>query len=138
MHYLSMTPLKLMEDNFKAIRGYLALDSQTLLPQQTIPSVDLLIWNCRGAGNKKFKRSMRDLVQIHKPNLVVLMETKVEFKAMGLFFNGMGFTTSTHVDPIGRGGGIWMIWNPNIVNVRVVEASSQQITITIFRQDYPD
>ncbi|KAI8018816.1 hypothetical protein LOK49_LG04G01174 [Camellia lanceoleosa] len=119
-----MTPLKSMEDNFKAIRGYLALDSQAPLPQQTILSMDLLIWNCSGAGNKKFKLSMRDLVQIHKPDLVILMETKVEFKAMGLFFNGIGFITSAHVDPIGRSGGIWMIWNANIANVRVVEASS--------------
>ncbi|KAI7994084.1 Puromycin-sensitive aminopeptidase [Camellia lanceoleosa] len=94
--------------------------------------------NPKGAGNKKFKWNMRELVQIHKPKLVVLMETKVQFKAMGLFFNGMGFTASAHVDPIGHSGGAWMIWNPNIVNVRVVEASFQLIIATISRQDYPD
>lgn len=99
-----MTPLKSIEDNLQAIRGYLALDSQGPLPQLDLLSMDLLIWNCRGAGNNKFKRNMRDLVQIHKPDLVVLMETKVEFKAMGLFFNGMGFTASAYVDPIGRSG----------------------------------
>ncbi|KAL7226194.1 hypothetical protein ACSBR1_021345 [Camellia fascicularis] len=57
---------------------------------------------------------------------------------MGMFFNCMGFTASSHVDPIDRSGGIWLLWNPNVVNVRVVEASSQQITATISRQDYPD
>ncbi|XP_028057277.1 uncharacterized protein LOC114261234 [Camellia sinensis] len=81
---------------------------------------------------------MRELVQIYKPQLVVLMETKVDFKTMGFFFNGMGFTASAHVDPIGRSGGIWMLWNPDIVNVRVVEASLQQITAIISRQDYPN
>ncbi|KAI8019705.1 hypothetical protein LOK49_LG04G01246 [Camellia lanceoleosa] len=83
--------------------------------------MDLLIWNCRGASNKRFKRNMRELVRIHKSDLLVLMETKVEFSAMGMFFNRMGFTTSAHVDPIGRSGGIWIVWNPNVVNVRVTE-----------------
>ncbi|XP_028117920.1 uncharacterized protein LOC114315507 [Camellia sinensis] len=92
----------------------------------------------RGAGNQRFKRTMRELVQIHKPELLILMETKVEFKSMGMFFNCMGFTAFAHVDPIGCSGGIWMIWNPNMVNVRVVEASSQLITTTISRQDFPD
>ncbi|KAL7262295.1 hypothetical protein ACSBR1_000638 [Camellia fascicularis] len=86
--------------------------------------MDMLIWNCRGAGNQRFKRTMRELVQIHKPELLILMETKVEFTSVGMFFNCMGFTASAHVDLIGRSEGIWMIWNPNVVNVRVVEASS--------------
>ncbi|KAL7237415.1 hypothetical protein ACSBR2_003663 [Camellia fascicularis] len=64
------------------------------------------------------------------------METKVEFTTMEMFFNCMGCTASAHVDPVGRSRGIWMLWNPIVVNVRVVEASSQQITATISRQDY--
>ncbi|KAL7222108.1 hypothetical protein ACSBR1_023926 [Camellia fascicularis] len=70
--------------------------------------------------------------------MLILMETKVEFNSMGMFFNRMGFTASSHVDPIGRSGGIWLVWNPILVNVRVTEASSQLITATISRQDYPD
>ncbi|KAF5934299.1 hypothetical protein HYC85_030470 [Camellia sinensis] len=94
-----------MAENHQAIRRYLELDIQNPLPNHDIPSMDLMIWNCRGAGNKKFKRTLRELVQIHKPALVVLMEPKVEFKAMGMYFNCMGFTASTHVDPIRRSGG---------------------------------
>ncbi|KAI7994851.1 hypothetical protein LOK49_LG11G00261 [Camellia lanceoleosa] len=77
-------------------------------------------------------------VDIHIPDLIVLLETKVEFSSMGIFFNEMGFTTSAHVDPIGRSGGISMIWNPSTVNVRVTEASSQLITTRISRQNYSD
>lgn len=138
MHYISMIPIKTLEENHKAIRGYLGIDSQEPLPDQEIPSMDLLIWNCRGASNHRFKRNLRELVQIHRPKLMVLLETKVEFKEMGMFLNCMGFTASSHVDPIGRSGGIWMLWNPNFVNVQVIEASSQQIIATISRQDYPD
>ncbi|KAI8011607.1 hypothetical protein LOK49_LG06G01259 [Camellia lanceoleosa] len=121
LHYVM---IKSMEDNHKAVRGYLALEDQSPIPNHTIPSMDMLIWNCRGVGNQRFKRTMRELVQIHKPELLILIETKVEFKSVGMFINCMGFTASAHMDPIGRSGGIWMIWNPNVVNVRVVEASS--------------
>ncbi|KAL7169819.1 hypothetical protein ACSBR2_034787 [Camellia fascicularis] len=57
---------------------------------------------------------------------------------MGMFFNQMGFTTSAHVDPIGRSGGIWMLWNLNSISVRVAEASSQLITAKIVTQKYPE
>ncbi|KAL7218425.1 hypothetical protein ACSBR2_011653 [Camellia fascicularis] len=126
-----------MDDNFKAVRSYLALKDQNPLPNQDIPAMDFLIWNCRGVGNKRFKRNMRELVQIHKQELF-FMETKVDFNSMGMFFNCMGFTASAHVDPTRRSGDIWMIWNPNVVNESVVEANSELITATISRQDFPD
>ncbi|KAI8012355.1 hypothetical protein LOK49_LG06G00895 [Camellia lanceoleosa] len=126
-----------MNDNFKAVRSYLALEDQNPLPNQDIPSMDFLIWNCRGVGNKRFKRNMRELVQIHKQDLFFI-ETKMDFNSMEMFFNCMGFTASAHVDPTGHSGDIWMIWNPNVVNVHVVEANSQLITTTISRQDFPD
>ncbi|KAI8032770.1 hypothetical protein LOK49_LG01G00012 [Camellia lanceoleosa] len=132
-HYVSVNPPLSMEVNHSRARGFLDFSAQTPLPQLTQSSMDLLIWNCRGAGNKRFKRNMRELVRIHKPNLLVLLETKVEFSAMGMFFNRMGFTTSAHVDPIGRSGGIWMVWNPTAVNVQVTEASSQLITARVSR-----
>ncbi|KAL7263170.1 hypothetical protein ACSBR1_001363 [Camellia fascicularis] len=70
--------------------------------------------------------------------MIILMETKVELNTMGMFFNNLGFTASTHIDPIGRSGGIWLLWNPSQANVRVLDASSQMITATISRQDYSD
>ncbi|KAI8020966.1 hypothetical protein LOK49_LG03G00982 [Camellia lanceoleosa] len=66
----------------------------------------LLIWNCKGAGNKAFNCTMKELEKNHKPSIIVLMETKVELSSMGSFFNNLGFTASSHVDPVGRSGGI--------------------------------
>ncbi|KAL7218868.1 hypothetical protein ACSBR2_012022 [Camellia fascicularis] len=115
-HYVSVTPPLSMKVNHSRARGFLDFSAQTPLPQLTQSSMDLLIWNYRGAGNKRFKRNMRELVRIHKPYLLVLLETKVEFSAMGMFFNRMGFTTSAHVDPIGRSGGIWMNYSDWILS----------------------
>ncbi|KAL7254135.1 hypothetical protein ACSBR1_008521 [Camellia fascicularis] len=100
--------------------------------------MDMLFWNCRGAGNNKFRISFKELVAMHKPDLIVLMETKVDLSSIGMFFNSLGYTASSHVDPIGKSEGIWMLWNTNNVNVRVSEANSQMILATISKQNYPD
>ncbi|KAL7190802.1 hypothetical protein ACSBR2_022978 [Camellia fascicularis] len=60
---------------------------------------------------------MRDLLRLHNPGILILMETKVTYSSMGNFFNNLGFTTSTIVDPIGRAGGIWVIWDSTQVTV---------------------
>ncbi|KAI8011954.1 hypothetical protein LOK49_LG06G01540 [Camellia lanceoleosa] len=134
---ISVVALNSMEDNLKKAKELLGIVDQMSPPNFNSSSMNLLIWNCKGAGNKNFKRNLLDLVQIHKLDLLVLMETKVELVSMGMFFNQMGFTTLAHVDSVGRSGGIWMLWNPSLVNVRVIEASSQLIIARIAKQDYP-
>lgn len=81
-------------------------DYVPLLSFPKFVSMKLLIWNCKGAGNKAFKHTMKELERNHKPSIIVLMETKVELSSMVLFFSKLGFIASSHVDPVGRSGGI--------------------------------
>lgn len=37
----------------------------------------VLCWNCRGAGSKSFLRNLRELLFIHKPDVVALLEPRV-------------------------------------------------------------
>ncbi|KAI7986949.1 hypothetical protein LOK49_LG14G01230 [Camellia lanceoleosa] len=122
-------------ENVKSILGLSEAENWPTIPMS---SMDLLIWNFKGVGNDRFWRNLRDLVQMHKPDMVILMETKVELNKMGMFFNNLGYIASTHLDPIVRSGGIWLLWNPNQVNVLVNEACSQMMTATISRQEYLD
>ncbi|KAI8031966.1 hypothetical protein LOK49_LG01G02988 [Camellia lanceoleosa] len=98
----------------------------------------MLVWNCRGAGNSVFKRNMRKLLKCHNPSIIVLMETKVQFSFMGLFFNNLGFTASTYVDPVGKCRGIWLLWDPFKVTVMALEANPQVIHTKIKRDHFPD
>lgn len=66
------------------------------------------------------------------------METKVAFSTMGNFFNKLGFTASTIVDPIGKSGGIWIVWNTSHVNVRASSVSSQAIYAIVHKEDYEE
>ncbi|KAI8011058.1 hypothetical protein LOK49_LG06G03032 [Camellia lanceoleosa] len=137
-HMVLVKPAKVIEVDQKSVRSILGLLETESWPTYQMSSMDLLIWNCRGAGNDRFRRNLRELVQMHKPDMLILMETKVELNSMGMFFNNLGYTASTHVDPIERSGGIWLLWIPSLLNVQVNEASSQMITTTISRQEYPE
>ncbi|KAI7994372.1 hypothetical protein LOK49_LG11G02190 [Camellia lanceoleosa] len=66
------------------------------------------------------------------------METKVSFSSLGNFFNNLGFSASTVVDPIGRVGGIWLLWDTAHVNVRTSSVSNQHIHATIHKEDYEE
>ncbi|XP_028090631.1 uncharacterized protein LOC114290833 [Camellia sinensis] len=137
-HMVLMKPAKPLEEDQKNVRNILGLSETEDWPTHKLSSMDILIWNCRGAGNARFRRNLCELVRLHKLDMIIHMETKVELNTMGMFFNNLGFTTLTHVDPIGRSGDIWLLWNPSQANVGVHDASSQMITSTISRQDYPD
>ncbi|KAL7204622.1 hypothetical protein ACSBR2_017660 [Camellia fascicularis] len=91
----------------------------------------LLFWNCCGAGNKIFKHNLVEIIPSHKPEILILMETKVAFCRMGNFFNRLGFTTSTIVDPVGRVSGFWIVWYTNHVNVRASPIGSQALHATV-------
>ncbi|KAH7837957.1 hypothetical protein Vadar_020054 [Vaccinium darrowii] len=69
---------------------------------------------------------MADLFKNHNPDFLVLVETKVPFATLNEFFKSKGFTARSYSDPVGRSGGIWVLWDPARVNVSVVEVTNQQ------------
>ncbi|KAI8009911.1 hypothetical protein LOK49_LG06G00903 [Camellia lanceoleosa] len=101
-------------------------------------SLNNLVRNCRGAGNSAFKRNMRELISTHKTEILILMETKVPFSSMGNFFNNMGFIAVIIVDPIGRAGDIWLLWDTAHVSIRASNATNQVSQATIHKEDYEE
>ncbi|XP_028094127.1 uncharacterized protein LOC114294199 [Camellia sinensis] len=83
-------------------------------------SMKLLIWNCRGVGNKIFRRTLKELVQNYKPSILALMETKVE------------------LNPVGKSGGIWILWDPFRATVKALEVNAQCIHAKIQRDNHSD
>ncbi|KAI8524132.1 hypothetical protein RHMOL_Rhmol13G0126200 [Rhododendron molle] len=99
---------------------------------------NILVWNCRGAGNDNFKRNFRDITNQHKPEVVALLKTKVELKSMGMFFKHLGFTAATHVDPNGRAGGLWILWDPLKVSLNTTHKTSQVIHTTVCKDNFDE
>ncbi|KAI8017272.1 hypothetical protein LOK49_LG04G01272 [Camellia lanceoleosa] len=89
-------------------------------------------------GNKVFRRTMKELEKNHKPSIIVLMETKIDLSSMGSFFNKLGFTTSSHIDPVGRSRGIWVLWDPFKATVKALEVNAQVIHAKIQCNNHAD
>ncbi|KAI8009510.1 hypothetical protein LOK49_LG06G02771 [Camellia lanceoleosa] len=66
------------------------------------------------------------------------METKVAYNQMSNFFNRLGFTASSVVDPVDRVDGIWIIRDTSQVNVRTSTVNSQVIHATVHKKDFEE
>lgn len=98
----------------------------------------IMVWNCRGAGNNRFKNNFNDIVRQHRPEIVAILEPKVSLQSMGFFFQNLGFTRNTFIDPNGRSGGIWVLWDPTKVGVFTISINTQAIHVKINKNGYED
>lgn len=106
----SMIPHKVSVKPFRKKRPTLVDWGNILYPPGNIPldsdflmdNYKILVWNCRGAGNNRFKSNFSDIVRQHRPEIVALLEPKVSLQSMGLFFKNLGFVRDSFIDPNSR------------------------------------
>lgn len=91
----------------------------------------VLLWNGRGAGNRKFLRNARDLVALQKPDCLIIVEPRISGAKADARIQQLRFDHSTKVDARGFSGGIWVLWNNSLGRVEVVGKFSQAITLLI-------
>lgn len=90
-------------------------------------SMNILSLNVRGAASSDFKRTFRELVNLHLLDIVILTETRVSGQRADNIITNLGFERYTKVDAMGFAGGIWVLWNPNSVCLEPVASSFQEI-----------
>ena len=73
----------------------------------------LLSWNCRGLENHTAVRDLCQLVKEKKPTFVFLIETKSYKNKMEALRRKLRFTCLFFVDPVGRSGGLTLLWHDN-------------------------
>lgn len=68
-------------------RRVLGSDFQRPIPRHLAdPSMKIISWNFRLPGNSDFRRRIREILNMHNPEVVILMETKVRSARMGTNF----------------------------------------------------
>lgn len=88
----------------------------------------------RGARRRALHDHMQHLLQKNEPSMAILLETKVEnvsnnhtfqllTKSLGLPSNATFLGTS-------RGGGLWIYWDPLSVDAKLIQQSTQHITLS--------
>jgi exonuclease III len=76
--------------------------------------MNIISWNCRGLGNVKAVPSIKDLVRVYKPDIIILIETLVHDNKIADLCYTIGFECHFSVDRIGRSGGIAVLWRNSI------------------------
>lgn len=138
-HQISAKPYRKRKPTLVDLRNALLLPGIPPLDHNFLmESFKAIVWNCRGAGNTRFKSNFTEMIRHHKPDVVALLETKVSLQTMGAFFENMGFTRNVFSDPEGRAGGIWVLWDPSRVSVDTISVNPQVIHVKIQRNGYAD
>ncbi|CAM8895291.1 unnamed protein product [Rhodiola kirilowii] len=93
-----------------------------------------LSWNCRGLGQPRTVRCLADMVRFHKPQVVGLIETKMDKGRAEVLRRKLGFECGLGVDSNGRSGGLALWWKEEI-QLTVESFSSHHIDCVLDLED---
>ncbi|XP_015935726.1 uncharacterized protein LOC107461695 [Arachis duranensis] len=91
----------------------------------------ILTWNYRGAASVAFGRSLKELVRIHNPNLVVLLETRCSGDNAKNVISKLGFPFYHIEEACGFSGGIWIIWRDSDLAIDFLVSKTQYVHMRI-------
>lgn len=97
-------------------------------------SLNILTWNTSGAGNNDFLNAFRDIVRIHDPRVVALIEPRISGEAAARMCSRLGFDGCIRMEAEGFAGGIWLLWRTNEVLINVLSREQQHITVEVTRR----
>uniref|UniRef100_A0A803PEE7 RNase H type-1 domain-containing protein n=1 Tax=Cannabis sativa TaxID=3483 RepID=A0A803PEE7_CANSA len=83
----------------------------------------VLSWNCRGLGSPATKKALRALVLREDPDVLFLMETKLNNRRMNPIWRSLGFGGASCVEASGSAGGLCLCWKAGVdVLIRSAES----------------
>lgn len=71
----------------------------------------ILSWNIRDAGRTGFKAQLVEIARSTKPDLILLLETKVHTDKASKIIKPLSYENSIEIPTEGLSGGIWLLWN---------------------------
>jgi hypothetical protein len=66
----------------------------------------IFVWNCRGAANTSFYRVCKHYVDLHKPVMLIILETRCDPIKLHRSFELLGFDEFSATEVQGYAGGI--------------------------------
>ena len=93
----------------------------------------LFIWNVRGAGSREFFNSLKEYIRSHRPAIIALLETHISGRRADDVCNRIGLQGRYRVEAQGFMGGIWILWDTSVLQVNILVAHPQFITMDVHR-----
>jgi exonuclease III len=95
----------------------------------------IFIWICRGAASSAFYRSCKQYMDSNKPDIIVIMETRVDPPKLSKTIKLLGFDDMYYSNCRGFAGGILIAWKSTEVAVKLEAKDFQFIHISISFQN---
>ncbi|XP_020203003.1 uncharacterized protein LOC109788639 [Cajanus cajan] len=99
--------------------------------------MNLLTWNCRGAGSRGFSSLMNDLIKEYNIGMLCLMETHISGEKALRVINRISLDKSFLVHANGQAGGLWCLWDSRQWHLDILENNSQFIHLKILNGEKP-
>lgn len=83
-------------------------------------------WNCRGLGNPRAVRALKELIKKEDPQIIFLCETKLTKVEWGRMKLKLGFAKCEAVDceGVGRRGGLALLWRDSVdLSIKAVSSN---------------
>lgn len=90
----------------------------------------ILIWNCQGAASREVGRTLKEMIWIHKPQVLGLLEPKISGYKADEVCKKLVFEDWIRVEALGFSGGIWVLWRSSI-HVNVIRTHTQFIFLQV-------
>lgn len=91
----------------------------------------VLCWNCRGEDSKSCSRNFRELIYTPKPNVMALLEPKVRGDVADRVCKLIGKKNSFRSKADRFRSGIWILWDGNLIELKVVHAHKQFVHLLV-------
>ncbi|KAJ8424161.1 hypothetical protein Cgig2_032096 [Carnegiea gigantea] len=97
-------------------------------------SINLLVWNVREAGCREFLNNLKELMHMHKPSIIALLETHISGARVDEVCSKIGFHSQYRMEAQGFQGGIWVLWEIESVHLSLVQAYTQFVTMEVHKR----
>ena len=77
----------------------------------------IMVWNYRGALSADFHRSINDMVNTNKLDILIVTKNKVGGSMANDISSRLPFDGALHMDIVGYARDLWVLWNSNCVEV---------------------
>ncbi|XP_056685630.1 uncharacterized protein [Spinacia oleracea] len=89
--------------------------------------MNTLAWNCRGIGNPRAVRALRNWCSSFGPDLLFISETKINKETVEKLKDKFGFDNAIGVSSRGLSGGLCMFWKSESVSFNLISLSQHHI-----------
>lgn len=96
----------------------------------------IISWNCCGAGKPEFRNHVRYLKQTYNPHALFIMETRISEERAAQVAPNLGFPCNSRVPTVGFSGGLWLLWDNNLVDIDITAHNQQLIHCIVKFSEY--